>query len=165
VTLVAGTNHPDMYEFEWAVKNFVAAHPGLVFTYTVNCDYAPQLYSQCPIGTYPAAQLPNGAVVGPFAVFGAFGNPFCLWPAPARLRLSLFDPNGAPVTAQQLFAAAPVAFQLNFHHSMIGNELVVGNGALKGYAAPVHVANSCWAAVNQATVASHLYARSLQHCL
>lgn len=146
VTLTAGTNHPFMYEFEYAVRQYVIANAGANCTYTVECDY----------NDY---QLTQG-----FAIPGAGGNPFCLFPAPASLTLSL--QNGGPVSLGTLGAYFPTPPNLGAaaHYT----SLYIPNGGYKLYQGAAHTANTCWSVVQNAhslTIQTNAtqYARDLGH--
>jgi hypothetical protein len=147
VTLTAGTNHPFMYEFEDAVKRYVTAHPGSTCTYKVECDYD---------GYERTAGFP---------IPGASGNPFCLFPAPAMLRLSLWD--GVPVTLWDLtrHLANPPA---DLGSAAQLTSLLVYNGGYKLYTGATHLANSCWSVEHNAHSqfvqdAATAYAQHLGH--
>lgn len=152
VTLVSGTNHPFMYDYEAAVKSFVAANVTRApFTYTVACSYDASFYMATP----------------GFPYYGVAGNPFCLWPAPAVILLSLVDAVGTAVDVAELFphwAPADVAnFKLNM---MIGGAIAILNGVYKNYNGAVHVANGCWAVTHDAAAllpAATAYAHALNH--
>ncbi|SIS75042.1 DNA/RNA non-specific endonuclease [Insolitispirillum peregrinum] len=148
VTLTAGTNHPMMYEYEDLVYNYVRAQPhGTACTYTVECFYDDIYYT---------------STTG-FPVPGASGNPFCLFPAPAYLRLSLT--NGGPVTLNTLsqYQANPPA---TLGTAGLATSLLVYNGGYKWYQSAVHYGNNCWAVVNNLNdpnvqIAARAYARAL----
>jgi DNA/RNA non-specific endonuclease len=148
VTLTAGTNHPFMYEFEDCVRRCVLANPGKVYTYTVECDYAPTSYT---------------AVSG-FEIAGAGGNPFCLFPAPAFLTLSLMV-NASYLKLGDLVQYLPKPPQ-DLGLAAAYTHLRVANGGYKFYSSPTHIANSCWAVektfsnVKSGAVA---YAKALGH--
>jgi hypothetical protein len=137
VTLVSGTNHPIMYEYEDYLKRFVllqTSHAREPFSYKVECDYAANAYSLTP----------------GFPVPGATGNPFCLFPAPARLALSVTDAANTAVTIAELLAAAGIVWSVPklqgfYTTSMIGERLIIPNGVFKNYTGAVHVQNQCWA--------------------
>ncbi|HTJ95918.1 MAG TPA: DNA/RNA non-specific endonuclease [Rhodocyclaceae bacterium] len=150
VTLTSGTNHPFMYEFEEAVKKFVLAHPGVDFQYEVVCNYDKASYT---------------ALSG-YDIPGASGNPFCLFPAPAFLDLSLKKNQ----TLQSLAAIAaylpkpPV--DLGTMAAMTSLRIV--NGGYKLYGGTSHFAANC-ASVNDLSNNDDLknkakiYARALGH--
>lgn len=153
VTLVAGTNHPFMYDYEAAVKNFVTAHAARApFTYHVFCDYDQNLYSACE-------GFPH--------LYGGAGNPFCLWPTPARLRIGLTDTNNHVVGIQELFPTWSATDVANFQtHMMTGGMVIILNGIFKLYQSIVHVTNQCWAVTQDPHVlqaAAGQYAQLLGH--
>jgi len=148
VTLTAGTNHPFMYEFEDAVYCCVLANKGQTFTYIVECDYTPTSYT----------------TVSGFAINGAGGNPFCLFPAPAFLRLSLHV-SGKPVTLGDMVKYLPKPPD-DLGKAAAYTNLIIANGGYKLYTGATHVANSCWAVESSfAKVQSEAesYAKSLGH--
>lgn len=152
VTLVAGTNHPFMYDYEAAVKTFVQAEPGRApFTYTVSCSYDQPSYTATP----------------GFPYYGAAGNPFCLWPAPVMLLLSLIDVFGTPVDVAELFPLWTPAQEATFRSNMmIGGAIVILNGIYKNYTGAVHTANGCWAVTHNPALllpAAAACAHSLNH--
>jgi hypothetical protein len=147
VTLTAGTNHPFMYEFEDAVRRYVIAHAGNNFTYTVECEY-------------DGYQATTG-----FPIPGAGGNPFCLFPAPNALRLSL--QGGGPIMLGDLVKHLPTP-PTNLGAAAFYTSLYVPNGGYKLYSSASHIANTCWATsqdphslIIQANAAA--YARKLGH--
>ena len=142
VTLVSGTNHPFMFDYEKLVRAYVAATPAREpFTYLVECSYASSEYSATP----------------GFPVPGAAGNPFCLFPAPGRLRLSLTDTHGTAVTLNELATASTQEFTSNYiqqlyTHMMVGEKMQLLNGVLKAYGSQAHITNDCWAVTHDPNV-------------
>ena len=126
VTLVAGTNHPIMFEFEDMVYRYVRAHPlDEPFDYMVTCDYSQQSYDQTSGFPYP----------------GAAGNPFCLFPAPAALLLTLRDRHkNYPLTGN-------IPPQMR-----ITNFLMIPNGVYKAYSGGAHVTRNCWSVTHTAAL-------------
>lgn len=152
VTLVAGTNHPFMYDYEAAVKSFVIANPARApFSYTVRCNYDQ--------GQYISS--------AGFPYYGAAGNPFCLWPAPAMLLLSVIDAFGAAVRINDLFPTMTAADVASFQATMmLGPEICILNGIYKNYTGATHVANQCWAVTHSPALllpAATAYAHDLNH--
>jgi hypothetical protein len=127
VTLTAGTNHPFMYEFEDAVRRFVLASPGYLFDYQVECIY-------------------DGYTKSPgFTISGASSNPFCLFPAPAALRLSL-KKGGTLATLGEISSHLPKP------HAVLGptalhTNCFIYNGGYKLYTGDSHTVNSCWSVI------------------
>ncbi len=121
VTLTAGTNHPIMYEFENGVYNIVMANPNVNFTYTVVCGYDADDYS----------------ALQEFPIPGAANNPFCLFPAPAKLTLSLSGPN-------HHYTVAEIAQAINGNVNNNSTGLTFPNGVYKLYQGIVHTNNNCW---------------------
>jgi hypothetical protein len=118
VTLTEGTNHPVMYEFEQAVKKLVSLNPTATFLYEVRVDYIQQDY------------------FGDGVRFGVQGNPYCVFPAPSRLRLYLKNEHGVSVLPQKI--------------PELSNDgeggLIVQNGTYKFHYGHVnHTKNDCWA--------------------
>jgi hypothetical protein len=74
VTLTGGTNHPFMYAIETRVKRLVVNNPKSSYMYIVKCNY----------DDYQDVEIAPG-----FTVPCAMGNPFCLFPAPSGLSISL----------------------------------------------------------------------------
>lgn len=139
VTLVAGTNHPIMYDYEALVRGFVLNNAQREpFEYLVECTYGANDYT-----------LTNG-----FTVPGAAGNPFCLFPAPSILLLSLKDKNNTSVTINDLVGGSwDQQRLLNFYTtSMVGEKLKILNGVFKGYTGHVHTTNNCWSVIHDANV-------------
>ncbi|MEM6635256.1 MAG: DNA/RNA non-specific endonuclease [Pseudomonadota bacterium] len=124
VTLSEGTNHPVMAEFEAAVREKVQASAHAL-TYQVDILYDEASYSGTADGRW-----------------GVLGNPFCLFPAPSSLLLSLYytDVNG--VVQHPLLSRLP-----DFGRQ--GNALIVPNGIYKfHYGSQRHVKAGCWAALS-----------------
>jgi len=147
VTLTAGTNHPFMYEFEDAVRRYVLANAGSQFVYTVECEY-------------DGYQATSG-----FPIPGAGGNPFCLFPAPNALKLSL-QGNG-PILLGELVKHLPKP-PMDLGAAAYYTSLYVPNGGYKFYTGAAHTANSCWSVVQDAhssTIQTNAasYARKLRH--
>ncbi len=142
VTLVSGTNHPIMYDYEAYVRIFVANNAlREPFTYLVECDYSATNYTLTPGFTVP----------------GAAGNPFCLFPCPAGLALSLRDTTGTSVTINELVTAAGQQWSVsklqNFYTMMMsGEKLLIPNGVFKQYGAQAHFTNNCWSVTHAANV-------------
>ena len=146
VTLTAGTNHPFMYEYEDAVRRCVLANPGTSFTYTVECIY--DGYQETP----------------GFAIPGASGNPFCLFPAPAGLMLSLIR-MGKYMTLKEVCDYLPTP-PTDLGTAGLYIKLPIANGGYKLYSGATHTANTCWSVVqdaHSATVqtAANDYAKAL----
>ncbi|HEX8411910.1 MAG TPA: DNA/RNA non-specific endonuclease [Thermoanaerobaculia bacterium] len=139
VTLVAGTNHPIMYDYEYMVRDFVLNNSGREpFEYLVECTYGTTDYTLTPGFTVP----------------GAAGNPFCLFPAPAVLLLSLKDTNGTSITINNLVGGSWNQQRLSqfYTHMMVGEKLKVLNGVFKEYSGHTHYTNNCWSVTHDATV-------------
>lgn len=148
VTLTAGTNHPFMYEFEDAVYCYVTANPGVNFVYRVACDY--DSYTKHP----------------DFPIPGASSNPFCLFPAPAALTLSLIG-NGKAITLGELTSALPKP-PTNLGPAAVYTSLLIWNGGYKLYTGASHTANACWSVIPDSkslTIQTHAdeYAKLLKH--
>jgi hypothetical protein len=101
-----------------------------------------------------------------FPIPGASSNPFCLFPAPAALRLSLIS-NGAAVSLGTLasYLPKPPADLGPAKHYL---NLLVFNGGYKLYNGASHTANSCWSVIQDANSASiksaaNEYAKHLGH--
>jgi len=121
VTLTEGTNHPFMYEFENLVKHHVGTHPGRDFLYIVAADYEESDY----FGSDPLR-------------VGVGGNPYCVFPAPSRLRLCLLDDHHVPQLTQKI----P-------DENKVGNFAIILNGIYKFHSGSVnHVAKGCWASTD-----------------
>jgi hypothetical protein len=139
-----------MYEFEEAVKKFVLANQGVDFQYEVVCNYEKASYT---------------ALDG-YDIPGASGNPFCLFPAPAFLDLSLKK-------NQTLQSLAAIAAFLPKPPDDLGTmaavtSLRVANGGYKLYSGTSHFAANCASVNDLSTNAdlknkAKLYARALGH--
>jgi hypothetical protein len=123
-----------MYEYEDAVRRCVLANRTVNFIYTVECDYdGYDFVAVCPIP-------------------GASGNPFCTFPAPAALRLSLIG-GGTAVTLGDLTRYLPNP-PPTLGPAAVYTSLIVYNGGYKLYSGAKHIANSCWAVVDDPHSAS-----------
>jgi len=148
VTLTAGTNHPFMYEYEDCVYRWVTKNKGVNFTYTVECNYDQASYAK----------------VSGFDVDGAGGNPFCLFPAPAYLTLSL-SANASYLKLGELVQLLPNP-PLDLGASAAYTHLIVYNGGYKFFESPKHYTNTCWAvekSFSKVKPAAETYAKALGH--
>ena len=148
VTLTAGTNHPFMYEYEDCVRRCVLANSGEMFTYTVECNYDAKSYTS----------------ISGFEIDGAGGNPFCLFPAPAFLTLSLMV-KASYIKLGDLVKYLPKP-PLDLGLAAAYTHLNVANGGYKFYSSPTHVANSCWAVEKsfaKVKAGAEAYAKALGH--
>jgi hypothetical protein len=119
-----------MYEYEDAVRRCVVANPTVNFIYTVECDYDDGEYDS----------------IGGFPIPGASGNPFCIFPAPAALQLSLIG-GGTAVTLGDLVKYLPKP-PSDLGPAAVYTSLRVFNGGYKLYGGAKHIANSCWAVIS-----------------
>jgi hypothetical protein len=137
VTLTGGSNHPIMYEFEKKVHDYILTEEaaGKSFTYSVECVYDPQAYTRTEFPKfkgYPAAA----------------GNPFCLFPAPAKLKLSL-STGGECVTKKvlDLSLLSEAGIESLVEQQAEDGALLILNGVYKRPGTS-HT-QDCWAMTNQ----------------
>ena len=142
VTLVAGTNHPIMYDYEYMVRQYVINNSGSEpFEYLVECTYGTTDYTLTPGFTVP----------------GAAGNPFCLFPCPAAMYLSLKDNANTSITINDLVTAAGQQWSVQklqqfYTVMMVGEKLFIPNGVFKQYGGQTHYTNDCWSVTHDSTV-------------
>ena len=128
VTLTEGTNHPFMYEYEEAIYLHVKNRIGDTFVYQVEAFYDESQY------TNVEKPIPAGA--SPGSTFGAAGNPYCDFPCPSHILITLKDSikNDYP-TAHRI----PLG-------SKVGNAAKILNGIYKFHQISTrHIAGKCWA--------------------
>jgi hypothetical protein len=151
VTLTSGTNHPFMYEFEDAVKRFVLACPGIDFQYEVECNYDKENYT---------------ALTG-YDIPGAGGNPFCLFPAPAFLTLSL-KKNQVLQSLQTISGYLPKP-PPDLGTLAAVTSLRIPNGGYKLYSGATHTLSNCASVATDPSnnaglkLAAKNYAKALGH--
>lgn len=124
VTLIDGTNHPFMYDFEERVFKHVKANPGMKFIYKVTANYDASKYVPVPTSlTHYGSPL------------GAMGNPYCPFPCPESLSIEFFQIN----TSVMILDVPSL--------SRLGDAVIIPNGIYKHHeGSAAHISEGCFAA-------------------
>jgi hypothetical protein len=128
VTLTEGTNHPFMYEYEEYIYLHVKNRIGDTFVYQVEAFYDESQYTN--------VQKPIPAGASPGSTFGAAGNPYCDFPCPSHILITLKDSIKNEYPTAHLIPLG----------SQVGNAAKILNGIYKFHQISTrHIAGKCWA--------------------